>query len=112
MARPLGYRCGDGSANLPQVILTAGAVAGLERCRKHLASHDPEAARRAAAAIRHRLRMLEQSPEMGRRVTDAPDLRELVIPFGRLGYVALYHHDAKSDRLLILALRHQKEAGY
>lgn len=56
--------------------------------------------------------MLEQSPDVGRRVSDAPELRELVIPFGRLGYVALYHHDVGSDRLLILAFRHQREAGY
>ncbi|BCP55685.1 hypothetical protein K32_43020 [Kaistia sp. 32K] len=52
------------------------------------------------------------SPEIGRRVAEAPELRELVIPFGRLGYVALYHHDMESDRLLILAFRHQREAGY
>lgn len=97
---------------MPQIILTAAALAGMERCRSHLAAQDPQAARRAAAAIKDRLRILSHAPEMGRPVPDAAELRELVIPFGRTGYVALYHHDIAADQVLILAFRHQREAGY
>jgi ParE toxin of type II toxin-antitoxin system, parDE len=39
-------------------------------------------------------------------------MRELVIPFGESGYVALYRHDAEADLVYILAFRHQREAGY
>jgi plasmid stabilization system protein ParE len=49
---------------------------------------------------------------MGRPWSGAPDLRELLIPFGDSGYVALYRHVAARDTVVILALRHQTEAGY
>jgi len=40
----------------------------------------------------------------------APEFREWLIPFGGSGYIALYHFDG--SRALILAVRHQREAGY
>jgi plasmid stabilization system protein ParE len=39
-------------------------------------------------------------------------MRELVISRGRTGYLALYDYEEKSDAVLILAIRHQREAGY
>jgi plasmid stabilization system protein ParE len=39
-------------------------------------------------------------------------LRELVISRGRTGYVALYSFEEDRDAVLILAIRHQREAGY
>ena len=48
---------------------------------------------------------------MGRPV-DGSGLRELVIPFGAAGYVALYRHEPDDDQVMILAFRHQREAGY
>jgi plasmid stabilization system protein ParE len=39
-------------------------------------------------------------------------LRELVISRGRSGYVALYEYQEAADLVLILAVRHQKEAGF
>lgn len=56
--------------------------------------------------------MLETTPAMGRPVDDQPELRELLIPFGDSGYVALYRHEPAQDAVYILAIRHQKEAGY
>jgi len=49
---------------------------------------------------------------MGRPFSEAPPWRELVIPFGDTGYVALYHHDPAAETVYVLAFRHQKEAGY
>jgi plasmid stabilization system protein ParE len=95
---------------LPRLIVTAGALAGLDRCRRFLSGRDPRAARRAADDIRRHLGALERFPQMGRPVDDG--MRELVIPFGDSGYVALYHHDAAADAVIILAFRHQREAGY
>jgi plasmid stabilization system protein ParE len=97
---------------LPQIVLTAGALAGIERCRNHLFARDPDAARRAASVIRNQLQVLSGAPMAGRPFPVTPELRELIIPFGRTGYVALYHRDIPSDRVLILAFRHQREAGY
>lgn len=39
-------------------------------------------------------------------------MRELLIPFGKSGYVALYRHEPDKDVVHILAFRHQREAGY
>lgn len=97
---------------MPRIILTAGAVRGLERCRQFLASKAPQAARRAAAAIDVQFQLLQQQPDMGRPYALEPDLRGLVIEFGASGYVALYRHDPAQGVVLILAFRHQKEAGY
>ncbi len=55
---------------------------------------------------------LERFPDAGRRDEVDQDLRELVIPFGGSGYVALYHYEEISDQVLILAFRRQKEVGY
>ncbi len=38
--------------------------------------------------------------------------RELVISRGRTGYVALYRWFEASDSVLVLAIKHQREAGY
>ena len=40
------------------------------------------------------------------------DLRELVIWFGRTGYVALYRFLPVRDEVRVLALRHQRELDY
>ena len=51
-------------------------------------------------------------PEIGRPYDDLGKLRELIIPFGDSGYVALYLFDKNVDSVFVLAFRHQKEAGY
>ena len=94
------------------MIVTEGAVLGLEICRGFLAQKNPEAARRAAQAILRQFELLERQPAMGRPLDDVPELRELLIPFGDSGYVALYRYEATADAVYILAFRHQKEAGY
>jgi len=49
---------------------------------------------------------------MGKPFEGLPEIRELIIPFGDSGYVALYDYEAASDSVIVLAFRHQKEAGY
>jgi plasmid stabilization system protein ParE len=39
-------------------------------------------------------------------------MRELVISHGESGYVALYEHAPAEDLVRIVAIRHQREAGY
>ena len=67
-------------------------------------------ARAAASAIRESVDLLAHHPFIGRSVQG--DLRELVISFGRTGYVALYRFVAARDQARILAFRHQRELGY
>ena len=70
------------------------------------------AAIRAAQTIAHFFTLLEKEPEIGRPLEDLAELRELIIPFGSSGYVALYRYDVSLNSVYVLAFRHQKEAGY
>lgn len=97
---------------MPRVVVTEGAIRGLERCRQFLAVRSPQAARRAAQAIEQRFLLLETRPDIGRPFPDLPELRELVIAFGDSGFVALYRYEPSDDTVYVLAFRHQKEAGY
>lgn len=84
------------------------ALLDLERLQDFLADHD--AAIAAVQAIIHGVLVLEQHPLIGRPAEEG--MRELVISRGRTGYVALYDYLAPIDSVVILALRHQREAGY
>nr|WP_308429147.1 type II toxin-antitoxin system RelE/ParE family toxin [Brucella endophytica] len=80
----------------------------MERCRRFLAAKVPEAVRRASQAIERQFLLLEATPGIGRPFPDMPELRELVIPFGDSGYLALYRHEPVDDAVYVLAFRHQK----
>ncbi|MEO9338753.1 type II toxin-antitoxin system RelE/ParE family toxin [Mesorhizobium sp. SB112] len=84
----------------------------MARCRRILSGKAPEAAKRAGQAIERQFLLLEKTPEIGRPFPEEPELRELVIPFGDSGYVALYRHEPADDAVYVLAFRHQKEVGY
>jgi len=86
------------------------AIRDLQRLRDFLRPKNPDAARRATDAIRQGLRGLGTQPRMGRLLDGFPEeFREWPIDFGDGGYVARYRFDGET--VLILALRHQKEAG-
>jgi plasmid stabilization system protein ParE len=62
-------------------------------------------------AIRQGVKLLEQQAGLGRPVDDLPEgFREWLIDFGDSGYVVRYHLDHHA--VILLAVRHQKEAGY
>lgn len=97
---------------MPEVIVTAGAARGLERCRRFLREAGVRATMRAAEAIERQFELLETAPEIGRPLEEMPELRELLIAFGDSGYVALYRYVPAENIVVILAFRHQKEAGF
>lgn len=97
---------------MPQVIVTEGAASGLEHCRRFLSPKNQTAARRAGLAIERQFARLETNPDIGRPFPELPELRELAIPFGDSGYVALYRYVEGDDAVYVLAFRHQKEASY
>lgn len=73
---------------------------------------DVKLAERALAAITSGIATLESSPFTCRKVHPSmPFLRELIIPFGTAGYVALFEID-DSRTVTILAVRHQRESDY
>jgi plasmid stabilization system protein ParE len=95
---------------LAAVTYSARALADLDRLFDFLVAENPNAAAAAAAVIVDAVTILERHPYVGRPVRGR--LRELVISYGRTGYVALYRVAARGDRVEILAIRHQREAGY
>jgi plasmid stabilization system protein ParE len=94
---------------MPRVVFGSRALADLERIVDfHAAADLPAGA--AVEAVLDALRVLERHPAIGHPVEGM--LRELVISRGRTGYVALYRFVEARDRVDVLAIRHQREAGY
>ncbi|MGH8719231.1 MAG: type II toxin-antitoxin system RelE/ParE family toxin [Burkholderiales bacterium] len=95
---------------MAQVVYSANALGDLERAFEFLAEHDPQAAGKAVASIRDAVETLARHPLIGRRVEG--ELRELVISYGKTGYIALYRFLPAQDQVRILAIRHQRELDY
>lgn len=96
---------------MPQLIWSPAALLDVERLYHFLAKKNPDAARRAARSIREGMKILADQPGVGRPVEDMdPEFREWFIPFGDNGYVSLYRFDCETA--VVLAVRHQREAGY
>lgn len=95
-----------------RVRLTPDAEDDLIRLYDFLLDKDLAAAERALEAIRAGIELLRFSPFSCRKAAaDNPLLREIVIPFGSAGYVALFEMDGPST-VTILAVRHQREDDY
>jgi plasmid stabilization system protein ParE len=96
---------------MPRVVFAPAAIRDLQRLRDFLQPKNADAARRAGEAIRQGVKALGRYPRMGRVADDLPEqFREWLIDFGDSGYVARYHVD--DDAVTILAIRHQREAGF
>jgi plasmid stabilization system protein ParE len=68
-------------------------------------------AEQAVAAIRAGLATLKTSPFTCRKAGQSPFLRELIVPFGRSGYVALFEIESATE-VVVVAVRHQVEDDY
>lgn len=93
-----------------ELVYSEGAWADLQRLSDFLLLTDPAGAQATANVIFEALEILVQHPEIGRKVRAGN--RELVISRGHSGYLALYRYLPSWQRVLVLALRHQREAGY
>ena len=99
---------------MPLVVLwSPGAIEDIKRLYNFLAEKNLDAAQAAAALLFKQAEILESFPNAGRPAEDLnPEHREILIPFGAAGYVLLYHFDEDRAAVTVLAVRHQKEAGY
>ena len=95
---------------MARVEITKRALADLERLFDFIAERDPRRAREQLLSVRRALELLAEHPLLGRDAEDGR--RELVLSRGRHGYVAKYRWLPDEDVVLILAVRHQLEAGY
>ncbi|MFN0063627.1 MAG: type II toxin-antitoxin system RelE/ParE family toxin [Myxococcaceae bacterium] len=90
--------------------ITHEAFGDLERLIEFLAKASPKSASTLARHMLDALAILEHHPRVGRKVEQG--LRELVISWGETGYLALYRYAPETATLLILRIRHQREAGF
>ena len=93
------------------MIFAPAAIRDLERLHEFLRpKNPPQAAERAAKAIIQGVQALGELPHIGRPVDKMPEaFRDWLIDFGDSDYVARYRHDGNT--VVVLATRHQKEAG-
>ena len=97
-----------------RVRFTEEAEDDLLRLFDHLVQNDVDAAVRAEQAIAKAVEVLQIFPFSCRKALGdggSPFLRELVIPFGGAGYVALFEVEDQQT-VTVLAVRHQREDDY
>ena len=96
---------------MARVIWTPPALRDVSRLHRFLAPKNRTAAQRAVGTIRTGASTISAHLEIGRPIDEMPpEFREWLIPFGDSGYVMLYRIDG--DLVVILAVRHAREAGY
>ena len=93
-----------------KIVYSQNAVNDLVRLTDFLIDADINVASETVDLIEEAVSILDRHPLIGRSVDE--EIRELVISRGATGYVALYSFEEHRNAILILAIRHQREAGY
>lgn len=97
---------------MPRLIWSPLALLDVQRIYHFLASKNIVAAKKAVKAIRESVRIIAMQPGAGRPADNMEqEYREWMIAFGDSGYIALYRYDGHTTAVIV-AVRHQKEAGY
>jgi plasmid stabilization system protein ParE len=95
-----------------RIRFTPDAEDDLLRLYDFLLEKDLAAAESALEAVRNGVELLSLSPFSCRKAgAGNPLLREIVIPFGASGYVALFEIEGPST-VTVVAVRHQREDDY
>lgn len=95
---------------MAQVIFSPQALDDLERLEQFLWDRQDPMAGELLAYLLDGLQVLTHQPGIGRPL--AAGLRELIISRGRGGYLARYFFSPSHSHLIVLRIRHQREAGY
>jgi plasmid stabilization system protein ParE len=80
----------------------------LQRLYDFLLDKDPLAAKRAVQVIREGAKQLLRFPEIGRRMNDDTERRELIVPFGAGAYVLRYRR-RDGEEIVVLRVWHSRE---
>lgn len=94
---------------MAQISYSRQALKDLQGISDYLLEHGEDAIE-TLDLIDEAIGILARHPLIGRAAE--PDLRELVISHGRTGYIALYSWESEDDAVLLLAVRHQRQAGF
>ncbi len=90
-----------------KVVWRERALEDIDRLYNFLFEKNGEAATKAAQVILRGSSLLEESPRLGRPMTDNTQRRELFIPFGSGFYVLRYF--LASDTVVIVRVWHGRE---
>jgi plasmid stabilization system protein ParE len=93
-----------------RIVLASAAEENLAQLAAFLSENDPEVALDTYDLIASAIDVLASHPLIGRPAEHG--YRELVISRGKSGYLALYDYVIADDFVIVLAIRHQREAGY
>jgi plasmid stabilization system protein ParE len=91
------------------ILLSPDAVDDVERLRTFLDQKNPDAARRALAAIWTAIDRLREFPDLGIPTEDS-DIRQIVVRFGSSGYIVRYAALSGDENILITRIWHGREA--
>ena len=91
------------------ILLSPDAVEDVERLRTFLDLKNPDAARRALAAIWVAIDRLREFPGLGMPTEDS-DIRQIVVRFGSSGYIVRYAALSGDENILITRIWHGREA--
>lgn len=95
---------------MAEVVYSEAALIDLERLTEFLLDEFPAEALETIHLITGAIELLKDHPLIGRPLEN--ELHELVISRGRSGYLAMYSFEEAHDIVLVLRIRHQREAGY
>jgi toxin ParE1/3/4 len=91
------------------ILLSPDAVLDVERVRSFLEQHNPDAAKRALAAIWHALEGVQVFPKLGQPTADS-DVRQIIVRFGAAGYIVRYTILPETRDILVTRIWHGREA--
>ncbi len=97
---------------MAQIVYSENALDNLERLFNFLLEQEPSAVATAATVITEAVETFHHHPLLGCPIKGGYDIRELIISYGKTGYVALYRFVPARDQIRILAVRHQFELDY
>jgi plasmid stabilization system protein ParE len=95
---------------MEKIIYAEGFFNDLERIVDFIKAANAPLCEETVTLIYEAVSILQRHPNIGRPAEHG--LKELLISQGRNGYVALYRFRQDLHQIRILALRHQREAGY
>ena len=94
------------------IVFAEEAFDDLEQIFEFNYEREPATALAHVEAVRSAVLILDAHPRIGRPTGAGSALRELVISYGESGYIAIYEHAPVEKIVRIVAIRHQREAGY
>ena len=94
---------------MSQIIYTDEFISDFERLYTFLAESNPVAAQKLAALLEEKLDLLVTIPKA---FAFFGEFRLYLLRFGSSGYAILYDYDEDLDVIIVLRIKHQKEAGF